>query len=125
MKYKEKNISTISQIIKSDDIIVKARKNDIDFTRKRKITVKDIIYYNLNKKGLSSKMELDKFIDICQTGDISSPGMLKQRKKLNREFMILLKDFLTYMLKEERLKDLPFQKMMNFKNNLKIILNMN
>lgn len=92
MKYKEKNISTISQIIKSDNIIVKARKNDFDFTRKRKITVKDIIYYNLNKKGLSSKMELDKFIDICQTGDISSPGMLKQRKKLNPEVFRYLKN---------------------------------
>lgn len=92
MKYKEKNIVNISEKVKSDEIVIQARKKDTDFTRNRKITVKDIIYYDLNKKGLSSKMELDKFIDICQIGNISSPGMLKQRRKLNPEVFRYLKN---------------------------------
>lgn len=77
MKYKEKNIVNTSNEIKGDEIVIKARKNNIDFTRNRKITVKDIIYYNINKKGLSSKIELYKFIDICEIGDVSSLAMLK------------------------------------------------
>lgn len=92
MKYKENNIANVSKTIKSDEIVIQARKKDTDFTRNRKITVKDIIYYDLNKKGLSSKMELDKFIDICQIGNVSSPGMLKQRQKLNPEVFRYLKN---------------------------------
>ena len=92
MKYKEKNIATVSKKIKSDEIVIQARKKDTDFTRNRKITVKDIIYYDLNQKGLSSKMELDKFIDICQIGNVSSPAMLKQRQKLNPEVFRYLKN---------------------------------
>lgn len=92
MKYKEKNIFNTSEKIKSDEIVIQARKKDTDFTRNRKITVKDIIYYDLNKKGLSSKMELDKFIDICQIGNVSSPAMLKQRQKLNPEVFRYLKN---------------------------------
>lgn len=92
MKYKDKNIANTSLLIKSDEIVIKARKKYNDFTRNRKITVKDIIYYDLNKKGLSSKMELDKFIDICEIGDVSSPAMLKQRQKLNPEVFRYLKN---------------------------------
>lgn len=92
MNYKEKNIVSTSETIKSDEIVFQARKKDTDFTRNRKITVKDIIYYDLNKKGLSSKMELDRFIDICEIGDVSSPAMLKQRQKLNPEVFRYLKN---------------------------------
>ena len=54
-----------------------------DFTRKRKIGPKELIIYNLNKKGLSSKMEEYLFFKITGYENISIPGMLKQREKLN------------------------------------------
>ena len=44
------------KLIESEEIIEKARKSEKDFTRNRKITPKDLIYYNLNRKGL----------DLCQ-----------------------------------------------------------
>ena len=44
---------------------------------------KDVVYYNLNKKGLSSKMEIVEFNEIVKKADISSPAVLKQRKKLD------------------------------------------
>lgn len=92
MKYKEANILNISNLINSKEIINKARKNKNDFTRNRKITVKDLIYYALNKKGLSSKMELERFIEEYKIKDISTPGMLKQRQKLNPEVFRYLND---------------------------------
>lgn len=53
------------KLIESEEIIKKSRKKEKDFTRKRKITPKELIYYNLNRKGLTSKMEIEEFIDIC------------------------------------------------------------
>jgi len=63
--------------------VIKSRKKETDFIRERKITPKDLIYYNLNRKGLSSKMEIEEFIDICKIDEISTPGFFKQREKLN------------------------------------------
>ena len=41
--------------------------------------------YNLNMKGLATKMELNDFIDIAGTADVSAPALLKQREKLNAD----------------------------------------
>ena len=59
------------------------RNKATDFTRNRKIGPKELIIYNLNKKGLSSKMEEYHFFKITGYESISTPGMLKQREKLN------------------------------------------
>lgn len=59
------------------------RNKTTDFTRKRKIGPKELIIYNMNKKGLSSKMEEYQFFKITGYESISTPGMLKQREKLN------------------------------------------
>lgn len=61
------------------------RNKPTDFTRKRKIGPKELIIYNMNKKGLSSKMEEYHFFKITGYESISTPGMLKQREKLNPE----------------------------------------
>lgn len=61
------------------------RNKPTDFTRKRKIGPKELIIYNMNKKGLSSKMEEYHFFKITGYESISTPGMLKQREKLNSE----------------------------------------
>lgn len=77
------NVEKSKKLIESNNIINIARKNEKDFTRNRKITTKDLIYYNLNRKGLTSKMEIEEFIEICNINEISYPGFYKQREKLN------------------------------------------
>lgn len=68
------------------------RNKATDFTRKRKIGPKEIILYNLNKKGLSTKMEEYQFFKITGYESISTPGMLKQREKLNPYIFEYLND---------------------------------
>ena len=85
MKYSNKNINKIKEIIEEEKFISLCRLNKNDYIRKRKIEPKDIILYELNKRGLSSKMEIINFNDIKNVQEISSPGLFKQRKKLNPE----------------------------------------
>lgn len=92
MNYSKNNIEMSKRLIKSDEIIEKSRKKKEDFTRNRKITPKELIYYNLNRKGLTSKMEIEEFIDICNIEEISNPGFLKQREKLNPEVIEFLNE---------------------------------
>lgn len=92
MNYSKSNIEMSKKLIESEEIIEKARKSEKDFTRNRKITPKDLIYYNLNRKGLTSKMEIEEFINICNIKEISSPGFLKQREKLNPKVIEYLND---------------------------------
>lgn len=54
-----------------------------DFTRNKKMPFKNIVYYNLNKKRLTSKIEIVEFNEIINYADISSPVVLKQKEKLN------------------------------------------
>lgn len=90
MKYSYKNVEDIKTNI--DDIsfvnICKIHKNN--FIRNRKMSAKDIILYQLNKKGLTTKMEILNFNDINDVQDISSPGLFKQREKLNPEAFVYL-----------------------------------
>ncbi len=90
MKYKEKNIEKIKKEIKKEELIQKCRKNVKNFTRKRKVTPHDIILYELNKRGLSSKMEIINFNNINEVKKITSAGMFKQREKLNPEVFTYL-----------------------------------
>ena len=56
------------------------------FTRNRKISCKDIIYFTLNKRGLSLKMEMNKFKDMTgKMEDVSKSALCQQRKKINPE----------------------------------------
>lgn len=90
MKYSYKSISKIKNKIDEKDFISKCRIAENSYIRNRKVTPKDIILYELNKKGLSSKMEILNFNDINDIQDISSPGLFKQREKLNPEAFIYL-----------------------------------
>lgn len=82
MKYSYKNVEDIKTNI--DDVsfvnICRMRKNS--FIRNRKMSPKNIILYELNKKGLTTKMEILNFNDINDVQDISSPGLFKQRERL-------------------------------------------
>lgn len=105
MKYSYKNINIVKTEIYSNSFNSKCRINERDYIRKRKVTPKDVVLYELNRKGLSTKMEIINFNNINNIQDISSPGLFKQREKLNPEAFIhlirlSLKEFYTNYKKE-------------------------
>ena len=83
MRYKNRWMKNIKSLTEEISSILKYRTKNTYFTRNRKMCFKDVVYYNLNKKGLSSKMEIVEFNEIVKKADISSPAVLKQRKKLD------------------------------------------
>lgn len=79
-------IEKVTYKISRKELIEKYRKEYKNFTRKRKINFKDVVYFTLNKRGLSLKMEIKKFED--KTGrmkDISKSALCQQRKKVDPE----------------------------------------
>ena len=90
MKYSYKNIHIIKELLEKETFISKCRRKETNYIRKRKIGPQDIILYELNKKGLSSKMKIINFNNINNVKNISSPGLFKQREKLNPEAFIYL-----------------------------------
>lgn len=95
LKYSNKNINNIKLNIDDNNFINKCRITKNNFIRNRKVSPKDLILYQLNKKGLSTKMEILNFNNINNVQNISSPGLLKQREKLNPEaFKFLIQDSL-------------------------------
>jgi len=102
IKYGKSNIEKLNFKINNRDYLnSKCRKNPNDFTRKRKLTPKDLVLYNLNNKGKTTKMELNEFIEKCGLDNVSDAALLKQREKLN----------------EEVFKDLNDESMFDFYNN--------
>ena len=85
MRYDIQMINNIRRKIEGDKIKEIARTEEKDFTRTRKLPVGTLIYYSLNKKGLSAKMEIENFTELCNMPDVSSAAVLKQREKLNPE----------------------------------------
>lgn len=83
MKYKVYNINKLKEEINDDSIYDKCRKNEKDFTRNRKLTPKDLIYYSINNRGKTTKMELYDFIEQYNYENVSDVALLKQREKLN------------------------------------------
>ena len=72
MNYKKNNICKIREEIYKKEFINKCKIKKNDFIRKRKVTPSDIILYELNKKGLSTKMEILNFNDINNIRTLSS-----------------------------------------------------
>ena len=103
--YNKNNINEIIDIINNDSFKNKCRINEKAFTRERKLKCKDLVLYELNKRGLSTKMEILNFNNINYVENVSAPALFKQRKKLNPEaFTYLiqesLKNFYTNYKKE-------------------------
>jgi len=64
------------------------------FLRKRKMPLDDLTYSMINRKGLTLKLELRGYMNISHPGtQISKPGYLKQRMKLNPAAFIDLYQF--------------------------------
>lgn len=96
MKYKKYAICKTKQTILDKNSILLYRMSEKYFTRNRKMNFEKVVMYGLNKKGLTSKMEIEEFNEIVDSKDISSPAVLKQRKKLNAQ---IYKDMMQNNLK--------------------------
>ena len=81
--YKKYCISEIKTKMQSKSTKGIYRNNDKYFIRNRKMNFEKVILYGLNKRGLTSKMEIEDFTELINMTDISSPAVLKQRLKLN------------------------------------------
>lgn len=90
MKYSYKNVENIKININDNNFINRCRLHKNDFIRNRKVSPKDIVLFEFNRKGLTTKMEILNFNDINNVQNISSPGLFKQREKLNPDAFIYL-----------------------------------
>ena len=79
--YKRYFINKIKDKINNKQTKINYKNND--FIRNRKMSFQNVVLYNLNKKGLTSKMEIEEFTEQVNMMDISAPAVLKQRLKLN------------------------------------------
>ena len=107
MKFKSYNINKLEKEIKDESIYGKSRKKQQYFTRNRKITPQDLIYYSLNNRCKTTKMELYDYIEQFNLNEVSNVALLKQREKLNEEvFKDLNKSSLTdfYQLFQNEVK---------------------
>ena len=108
MKYKMYNVDKLKKEINDNSINERCRKNKKDFTRNRKLTPKDLIYYSINNRGKTTKMKLYDFIEQYNYENVSDVALLKQREKLNEDIFKELNtssliDF--YHLFKEEVKD--------------------
>ena len=91
MKYGKANLDNLNIKINDTQYLVsKCRKSNKDFIRNRKLTPKELILYNLNNRGKTTKMELNEFIEKCNIDKVSDVALLKQREKLNEEIFRIL-----------------------------------
>lgn len=98
--FKINNINNVKDIIDNINFVKVCKINEKSFVRNRKLSCKDLVLYQLNKRGLSTKMEILNFNNINYVEDVSAPALFKQREKLNPyAFTYLiqesLKDFYT------------------------------
>lgn len=104
IKYGYKGLSKIRSKIQSNELKEKWRKSITDVTRKRKMDFEKLIHYILNKKGLSTNMEINNFFNkIDEDTEISAQSLLDQRLKLKSEvFVELNEDYLKGFYSEYR-----------------------
>ena len=70
--------------ISTRELKEKYRSSNKYFTRERKIKFDDVIYFTLNKRGLSLKMEMKKFEDMTGSmKDVSKSALCQQREKID------------------------------------------
>lgn len=94
IKYGYKGLSKIRSKIQSMELKEKWRKSITDFTRK--MNFEKLIHSILNKKGLSTIIEINNFFNkIDEDTDMSAQSLLDQRLKLKPEvFVELNEDYL-------------------------------
>lgn len=95
MRKSGKRFITDNDMIRSEHFTHMCRGGRANvFVRNRKMPVSDLIFSMINRKGLTLKMELRGYMNISHPGtQISKPGYLKQRMKLNPEAIKYLYQF--------------------------------
>lgn len=85
MRKSNQRFITDQELIKTDSYADLCRNNNPHLLiRRRKMPLEDLIYSMINRKGLTLKLELRNYMKISHPGtEISKPGYLKQRMKLN------------------------------------------
>ena len=77
-------VKSLKEEILGEELLKVGRMNKKHFTRNRKITFSDIIFFTLNKRGLSLKMEMSNFEDISgKIGNATESALCQQRQKIN------------------------------------------
>lgn len=83
-KSQNRFLKDLANILSESFLDVCRNGNANVLVRRRKMPVEDLIYSMINRKGLTLKMELRNYMKISHPGtEISKPGYLKQRMKLN------------------------------------------
>lgn len=62
--YKKYCIDKIKNTIRSDKARIKYRNNEKSFIRDRKMNFEKVVLYGINKRGLTSKMEIEEFTEL-------------------------------------------------------------
>ena len=106
--YKKYCIDKIKNKIDNNNAKIEYMNRDNSFIRRRKMNFENVILYGLNKRGLTSKMEIEDFTELVNMTDISAPAVLKQRLKLNGKIYLdmmqeILKGFYTEFKSEVKL----------------------
>lgn len=79
-------VKKLNTKISSKKLEEKYRYSAKYFTRNRKINFKDSVYFTLNKRGLSLKMEMNNFSNMTgRMKDVSKSALCQQRKKIDPE----------------------------------------
>lgn len=86
--YKKYFLEQIKAKINNDKTKEKYRIKENYFIRNRKMKFENVVLYGLNKKGITTKMEIENFTELVNMTDISAPAVLKQRLKLNGQIYL-------------------------------------
>lgn len=92
MKYSQKHALLDMGKINSDEFKDFCRSGKQSyFTRNRKMSLQDLLFTMINRKGLTLALELRNYMKTAHPGiSISKPGYLKQRMKLNPDAFLEL-----------------------------------
>lgn len=104
VNFNKEGIELIRNKIDTKELKELGRLTKNSFVRERKMGFQKLIKYILNKKGLTTKMEINNFYnDINEEETITSQSLLDQRLKLNPEvFTTLNTDYLKLFYQEHK-----------------------
>lgn len=112
IKYGYEGLEIVRSKIGSTELKEKGKNSVNDFTRKRKMDFEKLIHYILNRRGLSTIMEINNFFNkIGENIDMSAQSLLEQRLKLNPEvFIELNREYLEVFYKKYKDTDVKTYK---------------
>jgi len=95
-------LDKVLKLLRKKIYIKIAKNNDKKFTRKRKMTMKDMILFILNNKGKTLTLELNEYMKKNNKEEITKQAFSKQRQNLNPEIFKVLNEEYVKLIYEER-----------------------